>query len=201
MNIGLSTHTARNHPAINGVLQIEFARVAEVLEIGSGDAQHATLFAATMPHLQWQTSDLEQNHATIIERIRCASLSNVLAPIALDVRTAAPNGAKYDAVFSANTAHIMGIAAVKQMFSVVSASLRSNGLFCLYGPFRQGGKFNTDSNAQFHATLRARDAEMGIRDLEELNEFADSVKMRRQRLYAMPSNNLLVVWQRSIRAE
>jgi hypothetical protein len=99
-------------------------------------------------------------------------------------------------VYSANTAHIMGIDAVRRMFSVVGDALRADGVFCLYGPFRTDGRFNTQSNEQFDASLRRRDPEMGIRDLETLDEFAASRGLRRQRLYAMPSNNHIAVWTR-----
>jgi hypothetical protein len=107
------------------------------------------------------------------------------------------NGAVYDAAFSANTAHIMSIAAVEKMFALVADALRISGVFCLYGPFRQGGEFDTCSNAEFHKSLRSQDAAMGIRHLEDLDQFAATGGMRRERLYAMPANNLIVVWQKS----
>jgi hypothetical protein len=97
-------------------------------------------------------------------------------------------------VFSANTAHIMGIDAVERMFLLVGEALRPGGVFCLYGPFRQGGEFNTQSNADFDANLRQRDSVMGIRDIEKLDEFAVAVGLQRVRFYAAPSNNNVAVW-------
>lgn len=186
----------RNGPPILEVLRREFRNATDVLEIGSGTGQHAVTFTAAMPGLRWQTSDLDDNHPGINAWIDTAGLDDVLRPLSLDVRTESVNAASYDAVFSANTAHIMGIDAVQRMFSVVGDALRADGVFCLYGPFRIDGTFNTESNERFDASLRQRDAKMGIRDLEALDDFGTSCGLQRRRLYAMPSNNFVAVWAR-----
>ena len=92
----------------------------------------------------------------------------------------------------------MSFPAVEKMFAQVARTLRDNGRFCLYGPFRESGRFSTESNAAFDRSLRARDAAMGIRDLEQLDEFAAEGRMQRARRYAMPANNLLVVWRKGM---
>jgi len=190
---------ARNSAAILGVLRTELRTSACVLEIGSGTGQHAVFFGAAMPALTWQTSDLAEQHADIDAWLADASLSNVLAPLEIDVRTARAENESYDAVFSANTAHIMHYAAVESMFAFVSRALRDRGLFVLYGPMRRNGRFNTHSNAIFHRSLQSRDAGMGIRDLEDLDSMAESGNMRRVRLYAMPANNHVIIWRRRAR--
>jgi len=189
--------TGRNCQPILDVLRNEFRHANSVLEIGSGTGQHAVAFAAELGHLVWQTSDLDENHEAIRAWLTDAALPNLREPLSLDVRTAAMDGTVYDAAFSANTAHIMSIAAVEKMFALVADALRFSGVFCLYGPFRQAGEFNTCSNAEFHTSLRSQDAAMGIRHLEDLDQFAATGGMRRDRLYAMPANNLIVVWQKS----
>lgn len=192
-----SAAAARNISPIVEVLEREFADLTRVLEIGSGTGQHAVAFAAAMPHLDWQTSDLEENHAGILARLRSAAVDNVRLPMELDVReasTLAPGS--FDAVYSSNTAHIMSLDAVRDMFSLVADVLRADGVFCLYGPFRLGGNFSTSSNEAFDLSLRERSVEMGIRDLETLDEFGVAGGLHRQRLYAVPSNNLVAVWTR-----
>ncbi len=193
----IAPHTGRNTEPILDVLRNEFRQANSVLEIGSGTGQHAVVFAAELGHLDWQTSDLDQNHAGIRAWLADAALPNLREPLSLDVRTAVLGEKTFDAVFSANTAHIMSIAAVEKMFVLVAGTLRSGCVFCLYGPFRQDGEFNTSSNAKFHKSLRSQDSAMGIRHLEELDQFAATGRMRRKRLYAMPSNNLIAVWQKS----
>ena len=156
--------------------------------------QHAVFFCQAMHHLVWQTSDVPGNHGGIRAWLADASLSNVLEPLALDVLNAELPRERYDGVFSANTAHIMNPEAVEEMFTLVAAVLQDSGVFVLYGPFRQGGRFNAPSNADFHRSLRHRDPGMGIRHLEELDSLAQRGGMRRVRLYAMPANNNLAVW-------
>lgn len=188
--------TRRNAAAILEVLRREFAAARSVLEIGSGTGQHAVAFAAAMPALTWQTSDRVENHPGIAAWLHDAKLSNALPPLELDVLTDGVDR-QFDAVFSANTAHIMTVEAVEAMFGLVGRVLGAGGVFCLYGPFRQQGRFNTASNEQFHRSLVAAGKGMGIRDLEKLDSVAMDAGLERQRLYAMPANNLTVVWHKS----
>lgn len=189
--------TERNREAILQVLQTEYRDAKSVLEIGSGTGQHAVFLARELPYLTWQSSDREINHAGINAWIADAGLNNVLPPLALDVQDAEMLIAAYDAVFSANTAHIMSFPAVECMFRIVGSCLAEAGVFCLYGPFNQDGAFSSPSNEKFDASLRAQDAAMGIRDLQVLDALAGTNGMRRVRLYAMPANNNLAVWQKS----
>lgn len=190
-------YAARNAAPILEILKHEFHGCTRVLEIGSGTGQHAVAFATTLDHLHWQTSDLDENHAGINAWLTASELENVAAPLSMDVRIADVDADAYDAVYSSNTAHIMGIDAVQSMFTLVGKTLRADGTFCLYGPFRTDGEFNTQSNADFDTDLRGRDAEMGIRDIETLDEFAAANGLQRQRLYAVPSNNYVAVWRKT----
>ncbi len=188
--------TERNSSSILGVLRIEFRGCRSVLEIGSGTGQHAVAFAAGLPHLTWQTSDLDESHGGIDAWIDAANLPNVRRPLSLDVMSTTGEAHSYDGVYSSNTAHIMSFPAVVKMFGLVGRVLQDNGVFCLYGPFRQNGRFSTQSNANFHDSLVVRDSSMGVRALEDLDALAIDGGLRRSNLYAMPANNLLVVWRR-----
>jgi SAM-dependent methyltransferase len=190
---------ARNAAPILGVLQHELRHCSTVFEIGSGTGQHAVAFAAALPELTWQTSDLEQSHEGIRAWVEDSGLENVVPPLRFDVLSADVPGDSYDAVFSANTAHIMSYDAVRRMFELAGAMLRDAGVFCLYGPFSRGGVFCTPSNEAFDTSLRACNANMGIRDLDDLEVLADRNGMQLARVYAMPANNLMVVWTRKQR--
>jgi cyclopropane fatty-acyl-phospholipid synthase-like methyltransferase len=186
----------RNRQPILAVLRDVLADSKKLLEIGSGTGQHAVSFGAQLPHLTWQTSDLPQNHASIIAWQQDARLSNVLPPFALDA--GADNWPKgpYDAVFSANTCHIMAWREVEGMFAGIGRILKAGGVTCIYGPFNYGGAFTSASNAQFDASLKAMVPHMGIRDFEAVNRLAAEQGLR---LYAdnpMPANNRLLVWRR-----
>jgi cyclopropane fatty-acyl-phospholipid synthase-like methyltransferase len=194
-----SPATARNARPILEVIRYEFRDVETVLEIGSGTGQHAVTFADALIHLCWQTSDLEQNHTGISAWLDEAALPNTRAPLALDVLSDNRSHDTYDAVFSANTSHIMSFSAVESMFALVGRVLQQGGVFCLYGPFQRNGGHNSQSNAQFDRSLQERDAGMGIRDLEDLDELGAANRLARVRLYAMPANNYLAVWTKSDR--
>lgn len=184
----------RNKHAILEVLRDEFAKCRSVLEIGSGTGQHAVFFARMMPWLTWQTSDLPENHDAINAWLEHAGLDNLRAPIELNVEKPGRLDQQYDAVFSANTAHIMSITGVESMFAVIGSCLHDDGKFCLYGPFNLDGEFTSDSNRRFDASLKSQDPRMGIRDLAVLDEFAIANGLQRTNLYAMPANNMLAVW-------
>lgn len=196
MNKPFASAPARNAAPILGTLRQELRGRSTVFEIGSGTGQHAVAFAGAMPELTWQTSDLEQSHDGIRAWIDEAGLDNVVPPLEFDILTAAVPVERYDAIYSANTAHIMSVTAVQRMFELAGAMLEPGGLFCLYGPFSRGGRFSTRSNEEFDASLRARNASMGIRDIDDLEELAGRNGMVLARTYAMPANNLLVVWAR-----
>ena len=196
MGAPFAVAAARNASPILGVMRHELRGRSTVFEIGSGTGQHAVTFAAALPELTWQTSDLGQSHEGIRAGIDESGLDNVLPPEHFDVLTAADPAQRYDAVYSSNTAHIMSVAAVQRMFELAGAMLNPGGVFCLYGPFSRGGRFSTGSNEQFDASLRARNPAMGVRDLDDLEELAGRNGMVLARTYAMPANNLLVIWAR-----
>lgn len=179
------------------VLRTEFAAVSRVLEIGSGTGQHAVFFAAQLPHLEWQTSDVTDYHPGIHAWIDAAGLANVLAPLRLDVVRDAWPDAIYDGVFSANTAHIMGWPEVEAMFTGIGAVLACGGRFCLYGPFNYGGKYTSASNARFDQWLKARDPRSGVRNFEDLDGLAQAAGLRLVQDYAMPANNRTLVWTKA----
>src|SRR5512139_2573099 len=130
----------RNKGPILERLRVHFAAVRRVLEIGSGTAQHALHFATALPHLEWQTSERPGELDAIRAWLAVEPRPNVLAPLALDVRGAWPPG-PWDAVFSANTLHIMDWEAVRAFFDGVARGLASGGVLAIYGPFNYGGHF------------------------------------------------------------
>lgn len=171
-----------------------------VLELGSGTGQHAVFFAPRLEHLIWNTSDLQENHAAITARLSRYPAANLRAPMLLDARDPQwPSSATalgVDAVYSANTAHIMHWDAVMSMFAGVGKVLPIGGLFFLYGPFCYAGEHTSDGNRAFDASLRAGDPGKGIRDKNDLVELAGQAGLVLAKDEAMPANNRLLVWLR-----
>lgn len=177
---------------LKGLLQDRQA----VLEIGSGTGQHAVYFGEQFPSLTWQTSDQLDYHAGIKAWLQAAQLPNVLDPVLLDVRQATWPDLIIDAVFSANTLHIMSWEAVQACFAGVGRLLPCNGLLIIYGPFNYAGQFTSASNARFDQWLKQRDPDSGIRNFEDLNRLATNAGMELQADYAMPMNNRILVWRK-----
>ena len=161
----------RNREPILQALGQVFPSRGQVLEIGSCTGQHLVFFAPSFPELSWQPSDQLDYLEGLSARIRLEGSPNILEAIELDVSKDWP-GQLFDAVYSSNTAHIMSWESVCAMFTGVGSCLLPGGVFCLYGPFNEGGRFTTVSNQEFDCSLRARDATQGIRDLEALETLA-----------------------------
>ena len=195
--LSLSEACERNKGPILEVLRQELAASARVLEVGSGTGQHAVHFAAALPQLTWQPSELPANLAPLAERIRLEGGANLRAPLALDVRADPWEVAPVDAVFSANTLHIMSWSEVREFFRGVGAVLGAPGVLCVYGPFRFAARHTSESNAAFDEFLRQRDPASGLRDFEALDELAEARGLRFAANHAMPANNRTLVWRRA----
>jgi SAM-dependent methyltransferase len=187
----------RNRGPILGYLRTALAGARTVLEIGSGTGQHAVYFAAALPHLAWQPTDVPANLDMLRARFAVEAPRNVLAPLALDVHALPwPVGA-YDAVFTANTLHIVDASGVEAFFRGVGQVLPAGGTLCVYGPFKYHGEFTTPSNAAFDADLRARDPASGIRDFETVVTLAGAEGLALVADHSMPANNQLLHFRRA----
>ncbi|MES2603406.1 MAG: DUF938 domain-containing protein [Pseudomonadota bacterium] len=184
-----------NKQVILDIIRGEFAAGDLVLEIGSGTAQHVVHFAQAMPAVQWQPTDLPENLATVQAGLADCSLGNVAAPLALDVARNPWPVAPVDGIFTANTLHIMPYAHVEAFFHGVQRILLPGGKLCVYGPFKYHGAFTTPSNARFDDWLKQRNPLSGVRDFEQVDEWANAIGLQLLADHAMPANNQLLVWQ------
>ena len=186
----------RNRDPILKVLRTHFADRHHVLEIGSGTGQHAVYFASALPQLIWQTSERAENIAGINAWLDDASLANTPQPIALDVAEGPWPQGPFDAVFSANTLHIMAWPDVEALFAALPAITTPDAKFAVYGPFNRDGAFTSDSNADFDASLKERGPHMGIRDVADVDALARAAGFLLIDDVALPANNVVRVWQR-----
>lgn len=197
----------RNRAPILQVLQRYLGQTRSVLEIGSGTGQHAVHFAAAMPWLRWQASDHRDHLPGIGQWLDEAALPNT--PAVLELQALAGRGlqplpalpvhdgvAGFDAVFTANTLHIMGWEQVQALFAGLPMLMAPDALFIAYGPFNYNGDFSSDSNRHFDAWLKARDPRSGIRDFEAVDALAQASGMVLHEDVAMPANNRCLIWRR-----
>ena len=192
-----------NQAAIFEVLQSAFLHCRHVLEIGSGTGQHSVYFAPRLPQLVWQTSDLADSHPGILAWHAAHGAPNLRAPLKFDLATDAwpanADSSGFDAVFTSNTCHIMAWPLVQRMFGLVGSALPERGVFALYGPFNDGGRFTSDSNRAFDAWLRQRDARSGLRDFEAIVALARLHGLQLVLDQAMPANNRTLVFRKTLR--
>lgn len=187
----------RNREPILAILNRVFLDRKRVLEIGSGTGQHAAYFAPALPHLVWQASDVAENLPGIRQWVEEVGASNLREPIALDVEQEFPS-VEVDAVFSANTCHIMSWPQVERMVAGIGRLLPPGGVFALYGPFNYHGKHTSESNARFDAMLRGRDPASGLRDFDDIAVLAQRAGLALAEDNAMPANNRLLVFQQQL---
>lgn len=186
--------TEKNREPILAVLRDIFADRRRVLEIGSGTGQHAVHFGAQLPHLTWQTSDRSDFLPGIRMWLAEAALPNVLPPFEFDVLGPWPNGA-YDAVYTANTLHIMPWTAVEALFAGLPSVLAPGGLLFIYGPFMVDGRHTSDSNAAFDQSLREKAPHQGLRDVGAVDALARQAGLVLLEQREMPSNNRCLIWR------
>ena len=179
-----------NKQPILEVLQNELQGFKHVLEIGSGTGQHSVYFALRLPKIQWQTSDVTSNHRHI-----AFDLSYDSVPI--NSQSVNSNIAKpYDAIFTANTLHIISWALVERLFLLAGDALPVDGKLIVYGPFNEHGNYTSAGNQRFDAMLRQGNSDSGIRHKEDIVNLANMHHLTLSRTYAMPANNQLLVFQK-----
>jgi hypothetical protein len=199
MNKPYSQACENNKHAILSKLSQHFSELNNVIEIGTGTAQHATFFAQHLPQLNWQTTDLAINHQGINAWLNEANLTNLNAPITLDLNVPWPAFEHtFDGLFTANTLHIIAWPLVVKFFAGIADSIAKKGAVCIYGPFNYQGKYTSASNAEFDLWLKERDPLSGIRDIEAIEELAINAGLTLQTDYAMPANNRLLVFRKSL---
>lgn len=199
-NLPFSQACENNKQAILEVLQQELVEATHVLEVGSGTGQHSVYFAPNLAHLQWQTGDVAANHSTIKAWHNAYPAPNLKAPIAFDlahdVMPISSTTLPYDAVFTANTLHIISWVLVEQLFQLVGKALPIDGKLIAYGPFNENGDYTSVGNQQFDAMLRQGNPHSGIRDKQDIVDVAKINALVLTATYPMPANNQLLVFQK-----
>ena len=172
---------------------------SQILEIGSGTGQHAIYFAQNMPHLSWRCSDCSPCIEGIKQWVEESDVPNVVTPITLDVSSSPwpeyPN--PIDAVFTANTFHIMNDQDVVNFLEGVGNLLKDGAHLVIYGPFNYNGEFTSASNESFEQWLKSRDSLSGIKHYEEIESLANQNGFKLCRDYEMPANNRILHFNKS----
>lgn len=194
-----SAAAERNKDPILTVLESVLPATGSVLEIASGSGQHVCYFAQSLPGLQWQPSEPDAAHLEAIEaRVRESGLSNIAAPITLDVHEPRwPVAEGLDAIICINMIHISPWSATLALCAGAARHLRAGGLLVTYGPYLRNGTA-VQSNLDFDASLKRRSPAWGLRDLEDVTRLAAEHGLTRRQVVPMPANNLTIVFAKTL---
>ncbi len=201
-----SAAAERNRQPLLQALQTLLPAKGLALEIASGTGQHAAWFAAGLPGWIWQTSDADDSGFASI-RAWCADTSahKVRAPVRLDVLApvwpsdAEPFEQDFDAVFCANMLPIAPWPTCAALMRGAARHLRSDGLLLTYGPYLEDDVPTAPGNLAFDQSLRERNPAWGIRRLDDVKLQARLAGLQCRERIQLPSNNLLLVFERSAR--
>ncbi|BFG76985.1 DUF938 domain-containing protein [Paraburkholderia terrae] len=187
----------RNREPILAVLERVLPATGTVLEVASGTGQHAIHFAAALPHLVWQPSDLDDEaRASIAAWTAHSGLANVRPPLALDVRDASWGIEAAAAIVCINMIHISPWASAQALIGGAGRLLGPGGVLFLYGPYRRGGAHTAPTNAAFDEQLQRRNPAWGVRDMEAVVALADAAGFDADEPVEMPANNFSLVFRK-----
>ncbi len=191
----------RNREPIRAVLAGVLPELGLALEIASGSGEHSIYFARHFPRLDWQPSDPERDNRASIDAWRAAEgLANLRAALDLDVAAEPWPIAQADAVLCINMIHIAPWAATAALLRGAARLLPAGAPLCLYGPYKRDGAHTAPSNAEFDASLRARNPDWGLRDMAAVSAQAADCGFDLRDTVAMPANNFTLVFRRRARA-
>jgi hypothetical protein len=193
-----SPSAERNKAPILDAMRSRLPASGVVVEIASGTGQHIVHFAREVPGLIWQPTDADDElRAAATERIRVAGLSNVRVPLQLDVLAADCPAIEATAMVCINMLHVAPWAATEGLMKVAARLLQPGSPLFLYGAYKRGGRHTAPSNEAFDASLRERNPEWGVRDLDDVERSAQQHGLALADVVEMPSHNLTVVFERT----
>ena len=189
--------TLRNRDFIVGVLRDVLPTKGVILEIASGSGEHVVHFARNFPSLVFQPSDREPDALqSVAAWLKAMGVTNVRAPMVLDVSQSPWPIASADGIICINMVHISPWESALGLVRGAAAILPPTAPLYLYGPYKREGFATASSNQAFDRSLRDRDPTWGLRDLEAVAAAAQSVGFSIPTIIEMPANNLSVVFRR-----
>ena len=193
--------TQRNREPILDVLTKTLVAPSTILEIASGTGEHAIFFASKLQSCRWIPSDINSlSRESIIAWKNTSSVDNLDLPLSIDASQAGWQQQVSDrginVIVNINMIHISPWSACLGLMAGAGQILPSGGILYLYGPYKRNRKHTAPSNASFDRSLRDRNPQWGIRDLETVIEVATKNNLKLKEVIEMPANNLSVIFSR-----
>lgn len=191
-----SSAAEKNKGPILEALRERLPLRAHVLEVGSGSGQHALHFTEALPKLRWQPTERHDGLTALAANLAGVGRATILPPLALDLVSGPWPAGPFDAVYAANVMHIVSVPLGEALLRGAASVLREGGQLLLYGPYKFGGTFTTESNAEFDRWLKAQDPASGVREFEAVARVAETAGLELGDNRAMPSSNQLLCFFR-----
>ena len=191
-----SSAAEKNKGPILEALRERLPLRAHVLEVGSGSGQHALHFTEALPKLRWQPTERHDGLTALAANLAAVGRATILPPLALDLVSGPWPAGPFDAVYAANVMHIVSVPLGEALLRGAASVLREGGQLLLYGPYKFGGTFTTESNAEFDRWLKAQDPASGVREFEAVARVAETAGLELGDNRAMPSSIQLLCFFR-----
>jgi SAM-dependent methyltransferase len=197
----VSPSASRNTGDILSALNPRLPASGLVLEIASGTGQHCAAFAREFSGLTFQPSDPDPAARASIDAWCSEDTTGNIHP-ALDLNVTAQDwwaavDGPVTAIIAINLLHISPWTATTGLFAGAGQLLAPDGMVITYGAYKRGGRHTAPSNADFDASLKHRDPDWGVRDIDDIADVARSNDLQLAEIVDMPSNNMLLVWRRN----
>ena len=174
-----------------------------ILEIGSGSGEHGVFFQKRFPEIIWQTSDPDLLHRkSIISWIEYEELNEKMPqPLALDVENIPWEMSlnvthSLQGIVSINMIHVAQWTSTIALFKGAGKLLKSGQFLMLYGPFKIGNKYTSQSNYFFDNSLKMQNEFWGIRNLEEVSVERKRNGFLQEDIITMPANNFSIIYRK-----
>lgn len=192
--------TLRNRAAILEVMQLHLPENPSVFEVASGSGEHAVYLASRLSARLWQPTDIEPDNLASIDAWRAHAKTPAIQPAqhfdVLETDMAAVYKEALDVIMCANLIHIAPIAVAETLVEKAGIALRHGSRLFFYGPFKRNGQHTSESNAEFDTSLKSRNTDWGIRDLEWVTDAATASGFDEPTIVQMPANNLSLFFKK-----
>ncbi|MGJ8544719.1 MAG: DUF938 domain-containing protein [Sulfitobacter sp.] len=189
----------RNAGALGDLIAQHAPKRGAALEIASGTGQHITHFAARLPGIAWQPSDISAERLASINAYAAeAALPNIAPAVLLNAaeRGWSKSLPPQDLIVVINLLHLISDAAARAVLAEAAQALTLGGRFILYGPFKRGGVLTSAGDARFDADLRGADPAIGYKDDAWAAQVLAENHLRVTLVQEMPANNLAFIAER-----
>eukprot|EP01084_Bolivina_argentea_P041748 77072_1 len=187
-------------------------KTLNILEIGSGSGMHINYFASyfnndNTHNIIWQpTNRNNETFKQIENNIKAHKNETIIKnPFVLDLneidhRMNTPNNIKYDVIFAINVFQVTSMQSWNKLIEHSFYNLMNldnpNRMLLIYGPFKLDGQYTSESNEQWDKERQgnANKPDYYIKDMTEMNNYANKFSFELSEKIEMPSNNFCLIF-------